>query len=133
MIFRNMMTRWWQSFRDLARYGDSHPSELMIGFYHSLFVPFLVDDYKHLSQWMLIVIILMGLMQSYFAVVGSLTQRHSINLGVAFASVAFVVNSTWHCGFSSAHCLILTTAVSLWNVYRTNYEISRKVGAKWIK
>jgi hypothetical protein len=122
-----MLTRWWTNFCDLARYGDSHPSEFMIGIYHTLFTPFLLDDYKHLDRWMLVFIIVLGLIQSYYAIVGNLLQRHVINVAVAFASVAFVINTAYHGSLDEAHCLVLTTCVALWNVYRTNYEVDKKV------
>jgi hypothetical protein len=123
----NMLTRWWTNFCDLARYGDSHPSEFMIGAYHTLFTPFLLDDYRHLERWMLVFIIVIGLFQSYYSIVGNLLQRHVINVAVAFASVAFVFNTAYHGNLGEAHCLILTTCVSLWNVYRTNFEVDKKV------
>lgn len=127
MIFMFMLTRWWTNFCDLARYGDSHPSEFMIGAYHTLFTPFLLDDYRHLERWMLVFIIVIGLFQSYYSIVGNLLQRHVINVAVAFASVAFVFNTAYHGNLGEAHCLILTTCVSLWNVYRTNFEVDKKV------
>ena len=72
-------------------------------------------------------IIALGLFQSYYAIVGNLLKRHVINVAVAFASVAFVLNTAYHGALGEAHCLILTTFVSLWNVYRTNFEVDKKV------
>ena len=133
MIFMNMMANWWHSLRELARYGDSQPTELMIGVYHSVLLPLLIDDYRHLPGWMIAVIIVMGLLQCYQSVVGDLVRRHVINIAVGFASVAFVMNAAWHGSVDDAHCLILATLVSLWNVYRTNYEVNQKVGSTWKK
>lgn len=132
-IFMSMMAHWWRSFRDIARYGDSQPTELMLGLFHSVLLPLLMEDYKHLPSWMVCIVFLMGLMQSYYAVVGHLIQRHVINIAVAFASVAFVFNTSWHGDVSETHCLILSSLVSLWNAYRTNFEVNHKVGSTWKK
>ena len=129
----NMIAHWWRAFRDLARYGDSQPTELMIGLFHSALLPLFIDDYKHLPGWMIWVVFLTGMMQSCYAVIGNLIQRHVINIAVAFVSVAFVLNSAWHGGIANAHCLILASLVSVWNAYRTNFEVNQKVGSTWKK
>jgi hypothetical protein len=82
---------------------------------------------------MICIVFLMGLTQSFYAVVGNLIQRHVINIAIAFVSVAFVLNTAWHSDVSEAHCLILTSLVSLWNAYRTNFEVNHRVGSTWKK
>ena len=129
----SMLKLWWRTFRDLARYGDSQPTELVVGLIHSVLLPFLVEDYRHLPGWMLFVVFVLGIMQSYYAVLGTLIRRHVINTAVSFVSVAFVFNAILHSEVNEVHCLCLTSIISLWNAYRTNFEINQKVGSSWKK
>lgn len=129
MIITNMDT-WWRRVLEIARYGDSQPSELMLSIYHTLLLPMMWSEYKFLPKWMMLIIILMGVIQLRAVTHASLPGRHAVNFGVGFASLMFVLGHLVNMGFGEVHCLLIAFLVSIWNLYRTGYEISQKVRTK---
>ena len=133
MIFINMLTHWWKNFCDLMRYGDSQPSELLVGLCHSALVPLMLDDYGHVASWMPWLVAFMGTLQCYHSVAGDLIKRHIVNVAVALMTATIAVSAMWHSGVAQSHCHIIITVVALWNFYRTNYEVSNSTRSKWTK
>lgn len=129
MIIRYML-KWCSRTLEIARYGDSQPTELMIGMYHSLLLPLVWAEYNFLPRWMMLVIFGIGALQAWVSVMGSLAARQAVNAGVTFLSLMFALGHWVNVGYADVYCLLLVFLAALWCLYRTSFEIRHKLGAK---